>query len=107
VQRILVVELTHLLIDAAAPPSGGNRLNPMDQSASEMTPTWQVGIGGELAREAVPEALRQHGAELINADGKPLWTGIATTHEASNTVAIAKSQCTALRNTLKEHALIP
>ena len=36
VQRILVVELTHLLIDAAAPPTGGN-------------PTWQVGIGGELA----------------------------------------------------------
>ena len=106
VQRILVVELTHLLIDAAAPPTGGNRLNPMDQSAGEMTPTWQVGIGGELAREAAPEALRQHGAELINADGKPLWTGIATTHEASNTVAIAKSQCTALRNTLKEHALI-
>ncbi len=107
VQRVLVVELTHLLIDAAAPPTAGNRLNPMDQSAGEMTPTWQVGIGGELAPEDVPEALRQHGAELINADGKPLWTGIATTHEASNTVAIAKSQCTALRKTLKENALIP
>ena len=107
VQRVLVVELTHLLIDAAAPPTAGNRLNPMDQSAGEMKPTWQVGIGGELAREDVPEALRQHGAELINADGKPLWTGIATTHEASNTGAIAKSQCTALRKTLKELALIP
>ncbi|MBL4570319.1 MAG: hypothetical protein JKY21_04080, partial [Alcanivorax sp.] len=68
---------------------------------------WQVGIGGELTKEDVPEALRQHGAELINADGKPLWTGIAATHEASNTVAIAKSQCTALRKTLKENALIP
>lgn len=106
VQRILVVELTHLLIDAAAPPMAGNQLNPMDQSAGEIAPTWQVGIGGKLAREDAPEALRQHGAELINADGKPLWTGIATTHEASNTVAIAKSQCTALRKTLKEHALI-
>lgn len=107
VQRILVVELTHLLIDAAAPPPASNQLNPMDQSAGDITPTWQVGIGGKLAREDAPEALRQHGAELINANGKPLWTGIATTHEASNTVAIAKSQCTALRKTLKEHALIP
>ena len=107
VQRILVVELTHLLIDAAAPPAAGNQLNPMDQSAGVMTPTWQMGIGGDLAEKDIPDALRQHGAELINATGKPLWTGVATTHEASNTVAIAKSQCKALRKTLREHHLIP
>jgi len=107
VERILVVELTHLLIDAAAPPAAGNQLNPMDQSAGDVQPTWQVGIGGGLAKAEVPDALRQHGAELINAEGKPLWTGIATTHEASNAVAIAKSQCSALRRTLREHALVP
>lgn len=107
VERILVVELTHLLIDAAAPPAAGNQLNPMDQSAGDVQPTWQVGIGGGLAKAEVPDALRQHGAELINAEGKPLWTGIATTHEASNAVAIAKSQCSALRRTLREQALVP
>ena len=107
VDRILVVELTHMLIDAAAPPTVGNQLNPMGQFAGDVKPTWQVGIGGELAEDEEPTALRQHGAELINADGKPLWTGIATTHEASNAVAIAKSQCSALRRTLREQALVP
>ena len=66
VQRILVVELTHLLIDAAAPPAAGNQLNPMEQTAADTKPTWQVGIGGDLAKEDIPDALRQHGAELIN-----------------------------------------
>lgn len=107
VERILVVELTHLLIDAAAPPAAGNQLNPMEQSAGDVQPTWKIGIGGDLAKDEVPDALRQHGAELINADGKPLWTGITTTHEASNAVAIAKSQCSALRRSLREQALIP
>ena len=79
----------------------------MEQSAGDVQPTWQVGIGGELAKDEVPDALRQHGAELINANGKPLWTGIATTHEASNAVAIAKSQCSALRRSLREQALVP
>ena len=107
VERILVVELTHLLIDAAAPPAAGNQLNPMEQSAGDVQPTWKIGIGGDLAKDEVPDALRQHGAELINADGKPLWTGIATTHEASNAVAIAKSQCSALRRSLREQTLVP
>ncbi|MEE2869629.1 MAG: hypothetical protein VYE17_03790 [Pseudomonadota bacterium] len=107
VDRILMVELTHLLIDAAQPPQPGNQLNPMDVNNNNIQPTWQVGIGGKLEKEEIPDALRQHGAELISGQGKPIWTGIATTHEASNTVAIAKSQCQALRKTLREQQLIP
>lgn len=106
VDRILAVELTHLLIDAAEPPQPGNQLNAMDQPPGSPPPTWEMGIGGDLKKADIPEALRQHGAELINAEGSPIWTGIATTHEANNMVAIAKSQCQALRKTLREHGYL-
>ena len=51
VDRILMVELTHLLIDAAQPPQPGNQLNPMDVNNNDIQPTWQVGIGGKLEKE--------------------------------------------------------
>lgn len=106
VDRILVVELTHLLIDAAEPPQPVNQLNAMNQPPGSPPPTWEVGIGGDLKKADIPEALRQHGAELIDAEGTPIWTGIATTHEANNMTAIAKSQCQALRNTLREQGYL-
>ncbi|MED5239193.1 MAG: hypothetical protein VX379_06425 [Pseudomonadota bacterium] len=106
VDRVLVVELTHLLIDAAEPPQPVNQLNAMNQPPGSPPPTWEMGIGGDLKQADVPEALRQHGAELINAQGSPIWTGVATTHEANNMVAIAKSQCQALRKTLREQGYL-
>ncbi len=106
VDRILVVELTHLLIDAAEPPQPVNQLNAMDQVPGSPPPTWEVGIGGDLKKAGIEEALRQHGTELINAEGTPIWTGVATTHEANNMAAIAKSQCKALRKTLREQGYL-
>ncbi|MGB2248536.1 MAG: hypothetical protein ACPH3N_12735 [Alcanivorax sediminis] len=106
VDRILVVELTHLLIDAAEPPQPVNQLNAMNQPPGSLPPTWEVGIGGDLKKADIPEALRQHGAELINAEGNPIWTGVATTHEANNMAVIAKSQCQALRKTLREQGYL-
>ncbi|MQX53735.1 hypothetical protein [Alcanivorax sediminis] len=106
VDRILVVELTHLLIDAAEPPQPVNQLNAMNQTPGSLPPTWEVGIGGDLRKADIPEALRQHGAELINAEGNPIWTGVATTHEANNMAVIAKSQCQALRKTLREQGYL-
>ncbi len=106
VDRILVVELTHLLIDSVEPPQPVNQLNAMNQPPGNPPPTWEVGIGGELKKAGLEEALRQHGAELINAQGSPIWTGVATTHEANEMTAIAKSQCTALRKTLREQGYL-
>lgn len=106
VDRILVVELTHLLIDAAEPPQPVNQLNAMNQTPGSLPPTWEVGIGGDLRKADIPEALRQHGAELVNAEGNPIWTGVATTHEANNMAVIAKSQCQALRKTLREQGYL-
>ena len=106
VDRILVVELTHLLIDAAEPPQPVNQLNAMNQPPGSPPPTWEVGIGGDLKKTDIPDALRQHGAELINAQGSPIWTGVATTHEANNMAVIAKSQCQALRKTLREQGYL-
>ncbi|EKF75027.1 hypothetical protein A11A3_06221 [Alcanivorax hongdengensis A-11-3] len=106
VQRVLVVELTHLLIDAAAPPAAGNNLNPMDNNADNLQPTWQIGIGGDLKKDTLPDALREHGAELFDGNGDPLWTGVTVTHEASELTAISKSQCSALKKTLEKQGYL-
>ncbi|MDX1805343.1 MAG: hypothetical protein R3292_14835, partial [Alcanivorax sp.] len=91
----------------AEPPAAGNQLNPMDAGAGQPQPTWQIGIGGDLAEKRLADTLRQHGAELLDGNGQPLWTGVTVTHEANQLTAIANSQCSALHKTLKARGLLP
>lgn len=106
IDRILAVNLTQMLVDSV-PAQSRNRLNPMNQEAGAGQPTWEMGLGGELASQETSDPLREHDAELIDARGKPLWNGVAHTHEANDRAAIAKSQCIALRKILHELAFIP
>lgn len=106
-QQILVMDLTQLLINAPAPPAAGNQLNPMASPDQQTPATWQMSLDGKAMPRDVDDTLREHDVEVFGANGTPIWTGIAVTHEANNLAVIAKSQCTALQRTLREQALIP
>ncbi len=106
VDRVLMVDLTRLLMSA---PHMRERqeLNPINQD-NEVRPTWRVGLDGERIKEAPPADVEQHfPADLLTGDGTSLWHGVALTHEANDQTAIAKSQCLALRDTLRQAALLP
>lgn len=104
--RILLVDLTRLLMSA---PHMRDRqeLNPINQD-DEVRPTWRVGLDGERIKDAPPADVEQvFPADLLNGDGANLWHGMARTHEANDQTAIAKSQCLALRDTLRQARLLP
>lgn len=103
VQRVLVVNLTHLLLQA---PHLSERqdLNPINQQNPE--PTWQMGIGGKLKKQAEPQSEQEYPVDLLDAAGRNLWSGMALTHEANDQAAIAKSQCRALAAGLKQQELL-
>ncbi len=106
VDRILVVDLTRLLMSA---PHMRDRqeLNPINQD-NEVRPTWRVGMDGERIKQAPPaEVAQTFPADLLTGDGTNLWHGVARTHEANDQTAIAKSQCRALRDTLRQAGLLP
>lgn len=106
VDRILLVDLTRLLMSA---PHMLDRqeLNPINQD-NEVRPTWRVGLDGERIKEAPPAEVEQRfPAYLLTGDGASLWHGVARTHEANDQTAIAKSQCLALRDTLRQARLLP
>lgn len=106
VDRILLVDLTRLLMSA---PHMRDRqeLNPINQD-NEVRPTWRVGLDGERIKDAPPADVEQmFPADLLNGDGANLWHGMARTHEANDQTAIAKSQCLALRDTLRQARLLP
>ena len=101
VDRILMVDLTRLLMSA---PHLRDRqeLNPINQE-HEVRPTWRVGLDGERIKDTPPADVEQtFPADLLSGDGDSLWHGVARTHEANDQTAIAKSQCLALRDTLRD-----
>ena len=104
--RILLVDLTRLLMSA---PHMRDRqeLNPINQD-NEVRPTWRVGLDGERIKDAPPADVEQmFPADLLDGAGTNLWHGMARTHEANDQSAIAKSQCLALRDTLRQARLLP
>lgn len=106
VDRILMVDLTRLLMSA---PHLRDRqeLNPINQE-HEVRPTWRVGLDGERIKDTPPADVEQtFPADLLSGDGDSLWHGVARTHEANDQTAIAKSQCLALRDTLRRARLLP
>lgn len=104
VDRILIVNLTGLLMQ---PPQFPNRhsLNPMNEN--QPPATFHIGIGGTYKEPKQPPETQSYPVDLLNADGGNLWHGLARTHEANDEAAIAKSQCTALRNALEQKGLLP
>lgn len=94
---ILMVDLAALqLLPLQTDPDGmrteGSRLSgPHDERGTQITldKTYQE------ARKAGP-VNQNIQPELLRADGKPLWSGIAETHEANEVSTIARSQCRAL-----------
>lgn len=103
--RALIVDLTALLL---SPPrmTESRDLNPMN-SDMRQEPTWRIGIGGKLEKPKEPDAQQSYEAEFFDKSGRPLWTGVARTHEANNRKAIARSQCRALHQVLTDRGLIP
>lgn len=103
VQRVLVVNLTHLLMQA--PHLTGYRdLNPINQEIE--APTWRIGIGGDLKEPPEAQSKQTFPADLLDASGHNLWSGLARTHEANDQAAIAKSQCRALAAGLQQLELL-
>lgn len=105
VDRILIVNLTRLLMRPPQMPAR-HELNPLNQD-TEVHPTWRIGIGGTYKEQDQAPDKQSYPADLLNNQGANLWHGLARTHEANNQAAIAKSQCTALRDVLVEKGLIP
>lgn len=106
VDRILLVDLTRLLM---SDPHMRERqaLNPINQD-NEVRPTWRVGMDGGRIKDAPPADVEQaFPADLLTGDGANIWHGVARTHEANDQTAIAKSQCQALRDTLRQARLLP
>lgn len=106
VDRILLVDLTRLLIPAPHLPDQ-RELNPLGQD-TEVTPTWRVGLDGErIPRAPLEDTEARYPAYLMAGDGASLWYGEARTHEANDPAAIAHSQCRALRDALHDGGLLP
>lgn len=103
--RILLVNLTRLLLQKPNMPER-RELNPLNQD-TQVDPSIRVGIGGDYKKPEPPPKEQTYPVDLLNADGGNLWHGLARTHEANQTTAIAKSQCTALRDTLVKQGLLP
>lgn len=103
--RILLVDLTRLLMSAPNLPADRD-LNPLDQD-TEVQPTWRLGLDGErIERDRPGDPEQRFPAYLTDGDGKPLWHGEARTHEANDQAAIAKSQCRALRDVLRQNGTL-
>ncbi|MBM1144800.1 hypothetical protein GN155_013550 [Alcanivorax sp. ZXX171] len=105
VDRVLLVDLTRLLMSAPNLPADRD-LNPLDQD-TEVQPTWRLGLDGErIERDRPGDPEQRFPAYLTDGDGKPLWHGEARTHEANDQAAIAKSQCRALRDVLRQNGTL-
>lgn len=106
VERILLVDLTRLLMSAPHLPDQ-RELNPLGQD-TEVRPTWRLGLDGErIERAPLDDTESSYPAYLLDGDGASLWHGVARTHEANDQAAIAKSQCRALRDALHGNGLLP
>lgn len=106
VDRILLVDLTRLLMSA---PHMRDRqaLNPLNQD-NEVRPTWRVSLDGKAIKDApLADVEQAFPAYLLTGNGTNLWHGVARTHEANDQTAIAKSQCLALGDTLRQARLLP
>lgn len=103
--RILIVNLTQWLMQPPQMPRQ-HELNPLGQG-DESEPTVRIGLGGSYHKPAPPPVEQSYPADLLNADGGSLWHGEARTHEANDSAAIARSQCTALRDAFVKQGLIP
>lgn len=106
VDRILLVDLTGLLTSAPNLPDQ-RELNPLNQD-TEVQPTWRLGLDGQrIQRAPLEDTEDRFPAYLMDGTGASLWYGIARTHEANDQAAIAKSQCRALRDALRQAGLLP
>ena len=104
--RILLVDLTRLLMSAPNLP-GDRELNPLNQD-TEVQPTWRLGLDGQrIPRAPLEDTEDRFPAYLMDGTGASLWYGVARTHEANDQAAIAKSQCRALRDSLRQNGLLP
>ncbi|MBL7249602.1 hypothetical protein ACLD02_09490 [Alloalcanivorax sp. C16-2] len=105
VDRVLLVDLTRLMMSAPNLPAGRD-LNPLGQD-TEVQPTWRLGLDGErIDRERPADTEQRFPAYLTDGAGKSLWYGEARTHEANDQAAIAQSQCRALRDALRQHGVL-
>lgn len=104
---ILAVDLTSLLILPGMP----REQEPMGPQRHDrrMEPTWTIEIGpGREDRAAEMErGPLEMEARLMTGSGQPLWEAETRTDEASAVEPIARSQCRALVDALREHDLVP
>ncbi len=105
VDRVLIVNITQLLMQPPQMPHQ-HELNALQQG-DESQPALRVGIGGSYHKPVPPPVEQGYPAELLDADGDSLWYGEIRTHEANDSAAIARSQCTALRDAFVKQGLIP
>lgn len=112
IDAVLLVNITGLLL---APPqmpgmsadtSGVAPRAPREDPIG--VPEWNFFLGKKSKALPTPALLHQVEAQLLNPDGKMLWNGLLTTHEANDFEAIASSQCKAIKQILiEQHRLKP
>lgn len=110
VDEVLLVDITALLL---APPqmpgmpadtSGVAPRAPHEDPIG--VPQWNFFIGQKS--KALPSPSREHQveAQLLSPQGKMIWNGMLSTHEANDLEAIAGSQCKALKKVLQQQHLL-
>lgn len=101
---VLIVDITRILI---AQPMIPGHSDPSDNlyyvapgEDNIGIPTYSLFLGKSAKKPPKPPIYHQVEAQLIDNNGKMLWDGMLTTHEANSLSAIGKSQCRALARAL-------
>lgn len=105
---ILVGELTRLVLpkpDLDHPELLNTGRGELEDPIGE--PEWSFFIGRKEKKEDSWPIYQEIFFQLIDADGRGLWSGNTLTHEANALDAIAASQCKALRKSLSSLNLLP
>ena len=105
---VIIAEITGLLL--APPQMPAQSYMQSERGVAEDNigaATWSFFIGRKEKKTPVPPEIHEVEMQMLSADGKVLWNGVAYTHEANDLEAIAKSECKAMKRNLDGLRLLP